>query len=708
MTNGRRIPAWLWIGGIAVIVIVGIFILPTTWQWLRTPETPGDHNKYLLSATAQVLGALFALVFSITLIATQFVTKYTHRTMEIIFNKKVIAYMILFAGATVLPLGCLSNPTSLGAIISVIVGSIFVLSVPGFFWYLKGRMNIEGIISFLKKQALKEVVAGNEMPARKKISALDNIGMGAYTDRNFEVFELAYSAIADFALEMEKKVERITGGLSVDEIQLYHREVHRIAFQVFHDTCEETIDNPRAPRILIRCIGNVGIEACKEKLWVTWQKVGKLLVFYEGFANPPNEDFSVQRRWVSLHCIRTLHELSKNLDFSEKMPLGRFQFIEKEISIYRKHMNQGWLGVIDNDLFSVASRIRKYISLGYYQKKGGWWTLLDHLFEYLEFFIKHNLLDQASLFCQQLGNSLPPDKDEPLYGIIIEIFKAKIPEHLTKRIIQKLIQLGDAYLERYNEDWRHVGLELYEKAAWLSAEAINSKLYDLGKFGLDQYLPQIKQGNLWSSDVKLPVLFNLIARPTEILIKEKQLVAEERLTTIVTAITQVTLTWISIKYTRGYWPPLRLTDRLDTPVPKLVKDRNPDIEKRAWKDVKPFAKKLLSFALNKRWPSAMLVLYEFYIQITRTMYEEELVLPEKDLFQGIWLTLASLLDLENLSQKIPASLAKELKERKLTESFLAEYDKVESKVRKDLKGPLKETEGRIRRELYLIGELSRP
>jgi hypothetical protein len=125
MSNGRRSP-WLTVVVSCAIttIVIGLLLLWVYlldyWGWLDLGLTEVDYDdriKYLLSATAQVLGALFALVFSITLIAVQFVTKYTHRTMRIVFNNWIIFYMVVFASSVVIPLVWLiGDPTWGGAI----------------------------------------------------------------------------------------------------------------------------------------------------------------------------------------------------------------------------------------------------------------------------------------------------------------------------------------------------------------------------------------------------------------------------------------------------------------------------------------------------------------------------------------------------------------------------------------------------------------
>ena len=121
MNNGRRFDKGFWIrtGLIAFLAVIIFFVwlfklwIPigkawdAVYQWLTvTDEVDVSRHKYLLSATAQVLGALFALVFSITILAAQFVTKYTQRMMKVIFHKWVIC-----RGGIPLPVSLISTTT---------------------------------------------------------------------------------------------------------------------------------------------------------------------------------------------------------------------------------------------------------------------------------------------------------------------------------------------------------------------------------------------------------------------------------------------------------------------------------------------------------------------------------------------------------------------------------------------------------------------
>lgn len=95
---------WLaWIFCIIVSLLVWIIL------YFFQPFTSNEGALYLLSAISQGLAAIFALVFTITLVVTQMTRRYT--TMGLIFNTKTIVLMTIFALGIILPLIILKTGT---------------------------------------------------------------------------------------------------------------------------------------------------------------------------------------------------------------------------------------------------------------------------------------------------------------------------------------------------------------------------------------------------------------------------------------------------------------------------------------------------------------------------------------------------------------------------------------------------------------------
>jgi len=684
--------------GIIAFLVLAIIValnLKSLGQWLRTSETLGDHNKYLLSATAQVLGALFALVFSITLIATQFVTKYTHRTMEIIFNKKVIAYMILFAGATVLPLGCLSNPTSLGAIISVIVGSIFVLSVPGFFWYLKGRMNIGWIITYLKEEGLRSL--GNtklteenrEGKAKENINALDNIGMGAFTDRNFEVFTLAEAKLTGLLLDIEK----VFGNLKKRKLG---KRLHDLVHSKLKDTCKEVIDNPRAPLTVIRQVRRVAVEAIKQNRSATWIAAKDMLVNIENLCDKD------ERLLVSDACARAIHEMAMNvpekiLDIKKRLPSDYdptsdayanaaspyFRLTQYELSIYDKHAQKEWWGLIKKDMERTAELIPSQIQNDQFYGL----HILASLLGYFNFFLQKKKPSWADRALEIIG--------ELIQTVIV---KKKLPEIFIKLLVEGMPNYSFEGLSYYGEEslkkskgviiigdihyfgWQDMGGRIYGTVAYLATLALQGKRYKIVRATQKEYFKGIYSGELNAESMNN--LISSLLKQTSLLLKFKPKELNER--------------WVE-----------DIIKALDYGFRSLIgRDYDKNL-KELWAKFKQINKKLLKLALSKgnSWSSVVSVLDNFFQSFTWDHIQQEHPIPREELFRSIWLIKAVL---QSFHKPLRLdSLADNLNRNQLAQAFFDEYQKAESEAQKmkkwEIPERLQEVRGSLREALAAMG-----
>lgn len=398
--------------GLTVVSVTIILLLinhfASLWEWPSIKIVADDRNNYLLSATAQVLAAVFALVFSITLIATQFVTRYTHRTVWIVFNKWILTYVVGFAAVVVFPLWWLIEPSGFGSFFSVLIGSIFIMSIPGFFLYLTQRMNLNGIITELGRIGIEATEQRNSGKAKEMIASLDSIATGAYTDRNYEVFELAVSALGDLAL------------ISPDKQQAD-------IFQKLGDTCVGTIADRRAPVKVVETLGRLGVAAIKSNNTNLWQTLGNLFLTIESWCN------NTGRKHVSTACADALHEMileatplpiSKrgslnqftlnglpglalasgrerctNKDFTDNNPYSFL--VNNEIHIYKSHIKyvkkdwEGWADLLPNDMGKVKELIISVNANAVFFND----SLIRLLFEYIRLFLEHNTPEWGYEFC---------------------------------------------------------------------------------------------------------------------------------------------------------------------------------------------------------------------------------------------------------------------------------------------------------------------
>jgi len=348
---GNRRPWELWVlflFGIAVILTTGasglIYLThwPTPWEWLFGGYTEVKQSNYLLSATAQVLGALFALVFSITLIAVQFVTKYTHRTMKIIFDWKLFFYMGGFACSVVLPLWWLLYPTEVGTYISLVVGSSTVASLLLLFLDLRKRMNIGWAIDYIKAEALKAVENGKIEEAKENINALDNIGMGAYTDRNFEAFGVAERALIELLIKVGEVFRKAIRKKESPGKEWYVELRDFLRIKISH-ACKETIDSPNAPIIIMKNLGELGIEVVRENLLDLEPTVKSIILEVVRHCNDyPRPDLSIVC-FEALHRMMLTHETNKRLIYlRRKVNTYQEMYIADLLYIYDMHLRNKW------------------------------------------------------------------------------------------------------------------------------------------------------------------------------------------------------------------------------------------------------------------------------------------------------------------------------------------------------------------------------
>ena len=89
---------WGWERGWFILIlllppIIAIWKLPDT----AIPSVDGNQQTlYLLSAIAQSLAAVLALVFTISLVVAQLSSKYSHRLLASFFDKLTIFYILLY------------------------------------------------------------------------------------------------------------------------------------------------------------------------------------------------------------------------------------------------------------------------------------------------------------------------------------------------------------------------------------------------------------------------------------------------------------------------------------------------------------------------------------------------------------------------------------------------------------------------------------
>ncbi|MBI2868181.1 MAG: hypothetical protein HYX97_07595 [Chloroflexi bacterium] len=184
--------------------------------WLRGfSSVPSDHTPiyYLLSAEAQVLAAILALVFTLSLVAAQLATRYSHRAFTHILGAWVLVYLVLYLLGIALPLFLLmGNFTLWGVRLALMLGILCLLLLIPYFLVLRRRMSVGNIIDALELEAKVQYRGILNYYARRAlenlktppgfydvpdaVETLDNIAMGALSARDYDTFGWALAALS--------------------------------------------------------------------------------------------------------------------------------------------------------------------------------------------------------------------------------------------------------------------------------------------------------------------------------------------------------------------------------------------------------------------------------------------------------------------------------------------------------------------------------
>lgn len=361
MSNGRRIEWWQWPipGLLTVIAKITLFqewpqlgeLINQLYQWFAEP---GDKHMYLLSATAQTLGAVFAIVFAITPLVVQQLSRYISKPLRYVFKPRMLAYIAGFALSITIPLWCLIKPSGLGSFISLVIGSSFIISLIWYFRYILKKSDIDNLASSLRDEGLKSVTEGKYKEAEDRINSLDGIILRSISFGEYTVLNRAANELVRFALGIEEKVENLEEGTE-------SRRLHFLIFETVHATAKEMLGKPRALEEFIKNIGIVGADAIlKGKISTEFSAAHNIWLI----GTMCDDETQIQ---LSIQCFYSLFwMMTKHLS---KAPLvdmvGRAQtmqdfYIDRMLQIYDIHLKKGWQNRLEWLLRSIVEFILRY------------------------------------------------------------------------------------------------------------------------------------------------------------------------------------------------------------------------------------------------------------------------------------------------------------------------------------------------------------
>jgi len=239
------------------ICLLGLTIW-AIWVWAGLNISPNiiidSNTPYLLSAIAQSLAAVLALVFTISLIASQLSSRFSHRILSEFFDWFTIAYICLFIIAVILPLWLLAKSSLVGVKGSLLLTVVCLILLPLYLLRFREILRPEHMLSNLKTRAIKQLLKNPYVPP-ENIIIIDNAVMSAFALKDYETFRKGVQVISDLASEAQKWEPWDAMPDATSDI--YDR---------LHDIFMLTIEDPRAPIHVLTALRNSGMNAINNDL----------------------------------------------------------------------------------------------------------------------------------------------------------------------------------------------------------------------------------------------------------------------------------------------------------------------------------------------------------------------------------------------------------------------------------------------------------
>jgi len=185
---------------LCIIITLAVFVI----LYYAHPNTDQDNARYILSAIAQSLAAILALVFTITLVVSQMTRRYTAMD-KIVFRRETISLMIIFGIGIIAPLLVLRiSFWGWGVILSIVIASFCVFSLIPFLKGINDVLKYDIGIANLNGEIMEAIKLGNEAKAVQGIMDFELICKDAIKESREETT----SEIIDFLSKIgEKTIE---------------------------------------------------------------------------------------------------------------------------------------------------------------------------------------------------------------------------------------------------------------------------------------------------------------------------------------------------------------------------------------------------------------------------------------------------------------------------------------------------------------------
>lgn len=284
------------------------------------------HSLYLLSAIAQSLAAVLALVFSISLVVAQLASRYSYRMLSHFFDRLTIAYILLFIVAVFLPFWLLAKPSPWGVKLSLTLAATSLLLLIPYFLSFRDKLNPERLIRDLQEEALR-LLRNNPRSEPSAIVKLKEFIMTAFTSKDYDTFEKGVKSLAHVTLVNWKMTQDLGKDLpAANDIGYSQGDLLKRLRNIGLVTLEDPIASIKAIEIL----ADIGSEASEKGLFREAEDLVKLLVEIGTRAAEKGLEDAVW--WVAYSLERlgvSTFLWNRSTDASSEVVVGLLQVIGK-------------------------------------------------------------------------------------------------------------------------------------------------------------------------------------------------------------------------------------------------------------------------------------------------------------------------------------------------------------------------------------------
>jgi len=175
--------------------------------------TDSSKYLYLLSAVAQSLAAILALVFTITLVVAQLRTRYGMHLATHAIRWRQFWKLGVFVVGTLFPLVALHWGGPLMAWISIGLAAVCMSVLVLHLRDMRNELKIDPVIREWRTDALKALTANDSKRADEVTQQLEEIGYGALEESDFATLRLAASSLAMLAVHSSGRTPRLDAKL---------------------------------------------------------------------------------------------------------------------------------------------------------------------------------------------------------------------------------------------------------------------------------------------------------------------------------------------------------------------------------------------------------------------------------------------------------------------------------------------------------------